>query len=445
MELLQALPDLTRDELLYIADRENVPLESRVSEAIIAADIQREIARRNPLLPRFDPPFIRESLVRALIVESGIDPVTFPSAEKFLRSHGVPIELLHQDNIPGVVATLIVEKKLPVGEFGYEIRPDADWQCFLLSSEEFHELYPVYSDETPEEYFQRTIVESTDPETIYMSILAFQPLSILSQLAQSVPPRRLYFETKGNLLDYLREETNRLPLLESLVRIHNQAYPGREKLVQAHLSRYRHFPGRILPGNELIILACPPLWFEEIGLQTLARRPVSPLRIRIRALLETFPVLEEALLPSSFQKRVKLLTILAHVDPQKRVTRDQLFQICRTYRKELLTLSPKALFEVLGFRIGYRTLETQALTSFIMKMQDHPGFYTFETSNDLRITYGSFTNFIWYTIDELELIFQSPNNPFPIRDIYLLSFRLEKYKKRARNLLEIIQRILAHT
>jgi hypothetical protein len=412
MDLLQALPELTLEQMLFIAERDHVPVNSQISRCIVGADLVRAIEQRMGL--RSNLLFGPDPLGYQIAIEAGVDPGAFQVRRKthaitgvrrFCDQHGVFERALSDDALLSAVGAVIYERKVPV--------PTRFWfnriqEIFAMSRQNFISNYDTFDDDTPEEYIWFADFGSQ------AAFLLYQTNETLLQLARSIiPPTRPYFETRAGILDYLvdnltpRNRPRRTPMGNSapqVIQPHEELY---DRFL--HVCRVvNEYPGRLQMFSRLESLSQYPIS------NPIEKPPLPYERAYLTAALEgrlneVFPVLNDL---SEIDAGTTSVNQALLSDPNLRVgSRQELFDLQN--QKIFRRIPPKEIYRLTGWKNihAYHDARNEMVreTEFNLVSDSFvcPNQTTIflEPREGLTITYGPFLNIRCYSPEELEASF----------------------------------------
>jgi hypothetical protein len=414
-ELLQLLPSLTLEQLLFVAQRDRLPVSSQILPCLIQADLEKAIHERNPELPIV---LFRDDTQWGplLAKEVGVNParVTSESARNFGIRNNLPIQFLALDDPStrlAIIGAVLTERNLPVPrDFWFPKGVNPLW----MSLENFREVYSPYSDETPDIYLRHHKYQFSSS---FEGVLSYQPMNILPSLAESIPAPNgdLYLKTQKGYLSYLlkqsQNEENRRFLIQTLDRKWINAYPKRREYLLSAASKLQDYEARSIFNIPIrYVLAIPPSRLEKEYLELLRSMGIRALG-QMGVIYKTDPVM--------FNEG-PALSHLEFLEPNLDLTREQLVQIVEANSIQYERFSQAAVEKVVGLLITnpsdtktdfYRRLRSFHVPRFDILADPElcPNQETLlgEPVNELELTlmFGTLRSFRCYSPAELENAF----------------------------------------
>jgi hypothetical protein len=455
MELLRLLPELSLEQLLAVAQRDNVRISGHLNPCLIRGDLEKAILEHNPQLP---PVLFRDDspLTPLLANEVGVNPRKVQEAAfDFGIEHGLPVEFLDLTDSQTCLAVFVY----PIRERGI-LTPISVWydqddhlvNPFKLSPANFRWLFKAYSDETPDVYIRHHAVELKYVGSLE-GPLTYQPMEVLLDLARNLPAPSgaIYFETKVGLIEYLSNESAVSPfgsidqrktvnndyIRKRLTQLWENAYPGR----RANLNRYERIPLRdiyYIP-SKMSALLVPPSRLEQVFFEITAQQKGDyyKTRIEIPKIYRTPLDIQEEDDEGHRVPGYLPYFSLEFVEPNALLSRNELVDIVEAnsvrfeqYAEgEIIFASGLLLQYDIGKALLFKKLRLKAIQEhfdLLVRTVDCPNSET--TLGDptvglgICITFGTLRTFRCYSEDELELAlivdpdrryveFRKPENP----------------------------------
>ena len=435
MDPFRNTSNLNREELLQLAQKYNIRISSRISECILRADIENALIQSGPTYPgQLGIRYSQDKLARSYIIMGGINvnivitPELILTLRQWLREYQVPEQYILDGAILSSVGVVIWERGLPTPRSLWYERNVAIVQLFMMSLENYREVYNKFGNITPEEtiktytYQTPEITRGSIPvmKDAIASILIHQSAEHLAVYARTLPPNgTIYFETKPVLLDYIfgKYIENIESILTFFSNLHKNAYVHREEYLRYYSTNiakptYLTFPFYIYVHSEpRYALACPPTWFEQRILRGLLNLDVYNLS----------PFLTERI-PSSDDVHtiIKWLFSSTYADPSFTPNREQIADIVQTRSKDFLRIPITYLRDLIQWSpfvpVAFTSRDKKGYFDMILNNLQTPMFFLVRNSKncpnqqdnlledfneELAITFGTFTDFHCYSPEEL--------------------------------------------
>lgn len=422
-----AIPTLTQKQLLTYLKSLGVTPATTLSMKLLEAYMARAM--------NVDPRSLQltvEDYTKGYLRDSGVNPDLSPEVYlRFLVEHQVPYQYFFPTYYKNLVGAIIYEHKLPVPLYlWYTVRRYQD--IFIMSQPNFVHVYETFVDDTPIEYLMSFEPRDVSGRTAPL----FQRESVLRQIFRDVIP-----DTEEN-------GTSRGALVKMLYRINQnndispeqrQAILGIEKAAYDYPNREVYF-NRILTGLQDDVrkirtlsyvfinvdrhdatqqrkrldlhLSVPPRWWER---DYFIIRYGSPAEYTdsTRRLAEIF-----RRDPDAYTYLDKLIQY-TFVDPTFRPSRQEIADIVRANTKAWRRIDPVYLRSIVGWsediemlpniRSNLDTQEFHVLLNGAACL--NPTDLVNETpfAETWAVSYGTFTDFVCWSIDDLNHAFTSAN------------------------------------
>lgn len=416
MELLNLLPSLNNSELLFISERDNIPIYSRNSNSLLRASIRKAIFETHSLPSELKVNSLTpgDTLTRQIAIEAGINPNSLYNNINIIYSYlvewNLPYEYMNLAEAISSFVYIIYERKFDVPpEFWYYSS-----EMVLFMTPNNFKLYSNY-DESPDEYLAR-LAPSTPK-----SILNYQTLPDLLKVAKWYNNPIPYFETRRGLIDYLFNLNDNI-LVQIFSSTHSNDYPERRFLVQRAIQIYG-LPEKLPYIDKVnLVLSRPAPWFEEKYLKNVLYRGKI-----FRAIYNDF----EELLPDVLDDIHAIDEYgLNNLPTITEYLYESIF-VVPNYSGDLLTILETKSKEFLKFsQIRLREITNLAndIITFDL-LQDLLLENKFSIRTSCPIAYGKLFNFTCYSVDELILLLsnwtiESKNY---LRDLLLTNILIQSY------------------